>query len=694
MTRAKTYGGAVICLFLAAAVEAQEGGLEQAGSAPVEQPQAAPVSPAQPTSAPSGADVSDISLEELLNAKVTVATKTETSARETPGVVTVVTREEIVASGARDLMDVLRLVPGFSFGMDVQGVVGLAFRGNWAHEGKALLLIDGQEMNELLYSSLQFGEHYPIDNLERIEIIRGPGSVIYGGYAELAVINLITRSAASQNGISVGSSYGQQGSDYGHRRLSLGVGREFGPEKEGAFTLYATAGQALRSLEPYVDFAGTETRMGQDSATDPINVNLGVKYRDLKLRLLYDRYFMKTADAFGAPIELVSEMYFNTLIADAQYDLKLGDRVTLSPRFNYRNMTPWEEPRQDHEFFYSKSVSRTLGSLYLGWQALDSLNIGVGLEGSYDLAWLKVDEEMGLQTRFQNGEASIAFTNLAGYAQALWDTPFVNISAGARYEQHSDFGGSFVPRVGLTKVIDRFHAKLLYSQAFRAPAVENIRLQPTEPGQEIKPEQTQVIEAELGYQLTKAMYVSANVFDINIDRPIVYFFDEATEAESYSNYDKTGSRGVELEYRYRRGPHFMTLSYTYATAAGKNSVELYEVPGRDDVLLAMPAHKVTALLNVNVYEGLSITPSMTWTSKVAGYLTNAETVQGQPAQLLANVYLSYQSLGLKGLNAGLGVFNLLDQKQGFVQPYAGGHAPLPSRGREVVGNVSYQYNFE
>ena len=89
------------------------------------------------------------------------------------------------------------MVPGFHFGVDVTNVVGVGVRGNWGHEGKVLMLIDGMEMNENLFSTLQFGQHYNLQNIEKIEIIRGPGSSIYGGFAELGVINIITKSGAT-----------------------------------------------------------------------------------------------------------------------------------------------------------------------------------------------------------------------------------------------------------------------------------------------------------------------------------------------------------------------------------------------------------------------------------------------------------------------------------------------------------------
>ena len=115
-----------------------------------------------------------------LTAETTVASIRPATVRETPGIVTIVNRDEIVRSGARDLIDILRTVPGFSFGVDVEGVVDLGFRGVWGHEGKILLLVDGMEMNEQLYGTLQLGRELAVDQIESVEIIRGPGLALYG----------------------------------------------------------------------------------------------------------------------------------------------------------------------------------------------------------------------------------------------------------------------------------------------------------------------------------------------------------------------------------------------------------------------------------------------------------------------------------------------------------------------------------
>src|SRR5688572_12163577 len=146
-------------------------------------------------------------LQKMLNKNVSVSAQNLTT-REIPGIISLVTSEEIQNSGARDMIDVLRLVPGFDVSQDLQFVMGLSLRGNWANEGKVLILMDGQPFNELLYQSVALGNRFSVDAIERIEIIRGPGSARYGGSAEYGVINIITKAASTLNGVNV---YGTAG---------------------------------------------------------------------------------------------------------------------------------------------------------------------------------------------------------------------------------------------------------------------------------------------------------------------------------------------------------------------------------------------------------------------------------------------------------------------------------------------------
>src|SRR4030095_9194480 len=98
-----------------------------------------------------------------------------------------------------------------------------------------------------------------------------------------------------------------------------------------------------------------------------------------------------------------------------------------------------------------------------------------------------------------NGNNSLSLNNVAVYAQGLFKHRLANATIGFRYEKNNRYGAAFVPRLALTKKIQNLHFKLLYSQAFRAPSLQNINIALDGT---IKPEKSNVFEIELGYQFT------------------------------------------------------------------------------------------------------------------------------------------------------------------------------------------------
>ncbi|HMN68333.1 MAG TPA: Plug domain-containing protein, partial [Bdellovibrionales bacterium] len=127
-------------------------------------------------------DLDNLSLGDMLDMQSTIATKRSLSTRESPGIVSIVTREEIERSSARDLMEILNMhVPGIYSGTDIEGAAGIGIRGIWGFDSRMLLMLDGIELNEEVFGSMPLGNRYPAEMIDRVEVIRGPGSVIYGG---------------------------------------------------------------------------------------------------------------------------------------------------------------------------------------------------------------------------------------------------------------------------------------------------------------------------------------------------------------------------------------------------------------------------------------------------------------------------------------------------------------------------------
>ncbi len=94
----------------------------------------------------------------------------------------------------------------------------------WSYEGKVLLSVDGIEMNELLFGTAQFTNRFPVDQIKSVEIIWGPGSAIYGGFAGLNVINIVTKKSADYNSGSLAITSGWRDA-YGHNQISGAYGQ-------------------------------------------------------------------------------------------------------------------------------------------------------------------------------------------------------------------------------------------------------------------------------------------------------------------------------------------------------------------------------------------------------------------------------------------------------------------------------------
>lgn len=643
------------------------------------------------------ADMMEMSFDDVLNMDVYVAsgTKAKTS-RLSPGIVTVVTREEILNSGARDLIDVLQLIPGFNFGVDVMGVVGVGMRGMWAHEGKVLLLIDGQEMNEDLFSNLEFGHHYSVNLIDKIEIIRGPGSAIYGGYAELGVINIITKTPKLEKEGFVSGTLSTLEDASGRKEANLFFGKK---TDKLTFSSSAYLAEGSRSDEVFTDFYGGSYDMGDDSKIETANFNTGLQVNNLSFRYIYDRYRLFTRDIYYqiAPDEAV-ENVFDSHLAELKYQFQLSDKLTITPKFKYKWNLPWSatssearalaemDPGAYGAIYIKQTTEKYTGDISFDYDINENNSISSGVEYYTLQAKDKIDQGF-------DGKDDFDYQNISVYAQALFETSLADITIGGRYSDSSEFESSFVPRFALTKQINDFHCKLLLSKAFRSPGVKNVTSFASLDGTsgEIKPENTTIYEVETGYRAGEFMF-TVNFFDIKISDPIVYYY---IDEDAYDNYNKTGTRGVEFVTKFfRENFGYADLSYSFYEV-NKNEVPQYEVPGEDDVLLGFPSHKVTLSGSFKLLEDIRISPSVIYLSKRWGASGVTEEddliITDFDPVTLVNLTLIVKNVLTKGLDVSLSGYNITNEEFSVLQPYNGYHAPLPMESTEYLLKVSKQF---
>jgi iron complex outermembrane recepter protein len=184
---------------------------------------------------PGARDLTDISLEDLMNIQVTSVSKKEQKLAKTGAAVFVITQEDIRRSGATNIPDVLRMAPGVDVARVDANRWAISIRGfNAIFSNKVLVLIDGRSVYVNVGSNVFWDDHgVPVEDIDHIEVIRGPGGTVWGANAVNGVINIITKSSkATQGGLITAGTGSAESAEslaqYGGKFRSNGTYRVFG----------------------------------------------------------------------------------------------------------------------------------------------------------------------------------------------------------------------------------------------------------------------------------------------------------------------------------------------------------------------------------------------------------------------------------------------------------------------------------
>ncbi|MBL0339963.1 MAG: TonB-dependent receptor [Bacteroidetes bacterium] len=337
---------------------------------------------------------------------------------------------------------------------------------------------------------------------------------------------------------------------------------------------------------------------------------------------------------------------------------------------------------------FNIASSRYTGTILASYDPIQSINISGGIEHFYDIA-----KQLGEVNFISTANKQLSYQNSSLFAQAGWQSKIVNITTGFRYTMNDMYPSSFVPRIVITKVIDRVHFKALYSQAYRSPNTQNIDLNP-----DIQPENTTVIEFESGIKFGENVYITGNVFDITTKDPIIFYYDNTTDQDNYENAEETGTQGGELNFQWKYKKGFIRICYGYYSSVNKNRLNDYKIPDKPHSLLGLPNQKVTINTLFRIYRNYSINPTIAFSGVKYGTVAlddQGEAVIGKyDPTVLINIGFKADNLFITGLAGSIGIHNLLDQSEYFVQPYYGGHAALPGNSREISFSLTYKISYK
>ncbi len=622
-------------------------------------------------------EVIDLDPAKVNENKVKITNFNQVQINEAPGSVYVITADDIEKHGYRDLTEVLIDIPGFNIATDVQNGTGIAVRGAWASEAKILVMVDGMIMNDMSYGSFIIGGRIPLLNVERIEIIRGASSSIYGGIAGLGVINIITKEGNYSKNSTFMFDAGFSGDEISSSRLTFANTSYLLNDFE--LSLSGSIYTGNRSNQIYTHPDSTITDFSDSSRVDDAFLQMNLRRKSFAYKVLYDDY------NFQATHEGIYSLC-RTFINDISFDKKFG-KFYLNTGFNLKEQIPWNTQYGDPLIYDLQNLKtrRITFHTTTNFEISDKLNVLAGVV-YYNDYMRYYRPHLILNT----GNTSESFHALAGFGEVSLKTKYFNLFAGGRVDLYESFDPNFSPRISITKEFKAWHYKLIYGESFKIPTLQNINLAwfNTDP---IKPEKIEDYQVELGFKNANH-FINVGGFYTRIQDVIVYGYDLGTYTESYVNNGDISYAGAEVSMQNKFNKFTLKTGYAY--------YELMHSTGSDFLAdtadikvgaLAIPSHKLTARLLYDLNDKNTISLNYIFqSSRKSVEQINATTeeyayVQYDPTHL---VDLLFQSRGIfKVVDLTAGVKNILNTRNHYTYPMSGGYTTSMGMGREIFVQI-------
>jgi iron complex outermembrane receptor protein len=492
-------------------------------------------------------------------ALVTTATRTPEEARLAPSTVEVFTSEDIENMGATKLSDLLRTLESVYISTQTNSRESIWIRGiRNRYNDKVLLLVDGIPRRDPVYEHASVDEYLPLTNVERVEVIRGPGSALYGTNAFAGVINVITK-------IPKGDAWGKVevgGGDYRTAQGAVDGAFTWGSAKFYGFVNgFRTDGDGpdyqRHHLEQYL------RQNPKSQASGGITATAG----DFTLRLERLHYFHIFTTDWDVPAWRWKDegYWYDDTFASAVFSRNLSAAIRVEATAYYQDYQQtnfWRQwlwgqqgPRStpadvSDEIDVTKSGSRSGGQLQFTFQTAPGNQLVAG--ASYEREAVSRVED--IWTTVASGNQTrpffidpVAVATWALFVEDTWKpATWVSVTAGARSDHNGLFGWKTSPRFGVTfHPGDRLVVKFLYGEAFRAPSFREfftVDLTNSFPAgnRSLKPENIRTAEASVQYTFSSYLAGHLVVYHESTSNSIF-----SSDNRPYANQAGTVLNGVE-----------------------------------------------------------------------------------------------------------------------------------------------------
>jgi len=647
-------------------------------------------------------DLDALSLEQLMDMNVHSvlgASKYEQRVTQAPSSISIVTAEDIRRFGYANLADVLSGVRGLYVTNDRNysylGVRGFLRPGDYTT--RVLVLIDGHRINDNVYDAGSIGREAMVDVelIDRVEVIRGPSSSVYGSSAFLGVINVITKHGRDIDGTEVGVDLASR--DTYRTRATYGETFANGVDFLISGSHYSSAGWNF--YYPEFDQRSSDNRF---AANNGIAAGLddesaakfftSVRYGDFNASLSYNnrRKQVPTAsfdNIFGDPGERTRD---GSSYIELGYQHAFGSTTDLKVRGFYDLLT-YEgtyandyalagEPR-DRVVFVDEATGRRAGTeLQLTARPNDRYTLVVGGDYQQNLRQNQTAyDDIEPRYYYLQRDDKSDVVGLFAQAEARLRDDFT-VTAGVRYDHYgAPLQSTVNPRLALIYNPSEVSAvKLLYGEAFRAPnPYERFYNVAQADAPALEPETIKTYELVYERYFNSQYRLSLSGYSYDIDGLITQV-EEAQNMQFFANLDSVRARGVELELEatYLNGA---ILRGSWAVQRAEDEASGLELTNSPHQLAKLTGSM--PLFNTSVFANLDLQ----YNSRTVTLARNHA-----PSFVVANLTLNTHELW-SGVELTAGIYNILDEERRF--PGAEEHAQdtLQQEGRTYGGRFIVKF---
>ena len=561
-----------------------------------------------------------------------------------PSVTSVITSKEIDRIGARRLLDVLEYLPGVHVSTARSGNSVIGFRGIYSEtNAQILILINGIPQRNTAIGGKPLDWTMPVKNISHIEVIRGPGSMLYGSDATTGVINVVLKTGKELQGGDIGGYFGSQDTyegwaEYGNKKGDWEYAFSF---QDG--TTHGSQGRIDRDAQTFLDSL-FKTRVSNapgftNNGRDDIDARIDVAYKDwARFRAGYQRFNnVQTGEGAALALDNIGANNVDIYSMDVSANNKITDDLALESKIYFLGQhTDWDfkllPPGTLGGFLPQGATSLATNSQgttglttqfnYMGFKKHNAI-LGTGIvynwvtDVSNKINYLITPsfiQQIDLTEVSALGRDPITLsknrTNFYALFQDEWNfaTDFY-LTTGLRYDYYSDASGGLSPRTSLVWNIDPYlTAKLLYSRAFRPPSFLEKNL-PATLGATIKSEIMDTVEFQVENKWSPALMTSANVywFELNnlitstSDSTLTSFTAVSPNPVGFVNAGKINGIGVETESRYTFDESLnFSINYSYHGLSNSNNTGL------------LPELMIKALINWEFTKGWVLGAQLNW----------------------------------------------------------------------------------